>query len=154
MRMEAQRPVSFSPGVWVPPMPTALPSCLQPVAVPPIIPSITPPITQPTHVVTHKYTQVGKPPFAGKIKPKLWLNKIVQFFQSAHVPPSDYLLHALPLLELDTPADHWYRSIQNKYTNMTWDLFVVLITQHFTRDQRDPQQACRDDLHSWQNHAE
>ena len=155
MHMEAQRPVSFSPGVWVPPMPTALPSCLQPVAVPPIIPSITPPITQPTHVVTHKYTQVGKPPtFAGKIKPKLWLNKIVQFFQSAHVPPSDYLLHALPLLELDTPADHWYRSIQNKYTNMTWDLFVVLITQHFTRDQRDPQQACRDDLHSWQNHAE
>ena len=69
IRMEAQRPVSFSPGVWVPPLPTTLPSCLQPVAVPPIIPSITPPImiTQPTHVVTHKYTQVGKPPFAGKI---------------------------------------------------------------------------------------
>ena len=107
------------------------------------------PAIPPTQVVTHKYTQVGKPPtFAGKVKPNMWINKIMQFFQSAHVPPSDYLLHALPLLELNTPADHWYRSIQNKYTNMTWDLFVVLITQHFTRDQRDTQQACRDDLHS------
>ena len=33
-------------------------------------------------------------------------------------------------------------------TYLSWDLFTVLLTQHFTRDQREPQQVCRDDLHS------
>ena len=95
------------------------------------------------------HSQVGKAPtYDGKVKPALWLDKVLQFFKAARVPPSDYVLHALPLLEMNSVAHHWHRSIQAKYPDMSWDLFTVLLTQHFTRDQREPQQVCRDDLHS------
>ena len=55
---------------------------------------------------------VSKPPtYSGKGRPDRWLDKVVQCFQAACIPEKDYITHTLPLLEINSPADAWWRSI-------------------------------------------
>ena len=86
-----------------------------------------------------------KPPtFSGKGRSDIWLEKLVQCFEAARLPESAYLINTLPLLELVSPADRWWRSMSRRYSGVTWAQFVDMINNHFIRDTREPEQVARD----------
>ena len=99
------------------------------------------PLPQGTKLVSQK-----PPTFSGKGRSDIWLEKLVQCFEAARLPESAYLINTLPFLELDSPADRWWRSMSNTYSGVTWAQFVDMINSHFIRDTWEPEQVARDRL--------
>ena len=92
---------------------------------------------------------VSKPPtYSGKGRPDRWLDKVVQCFQAACIPEKDYITHTLPLLEINSHADAWWRSIGSTIPDLSWGDFKEMLNTHFIRDTRDPELVVRHKLHS------
>ena len=71
------------------------------------------------------------PTFAGNGRSDAWLDKLVQCFRAAHVPESDFLVNTLPLLELNSPADRWWRAMSRTYRDVSCVQFVDMMNSHF-----------------------
>ena len=56
------------------------------------------------------------------------------------MPESDFLVNTWPLLELNSPADRWWRVMSRTYRDISWIQFIEIMNSHFIKDTREPDQ--------------